>query len=202
VTVEQSTPKKSSSRRIQLVLLVVVFLAPIGAAIFYQPSSFNNRGDLVEPPRPIGAVTFLDSQSAPVSMETLLGKWTYFYFASDECGLDCRELAETLERVRLTRGKHMRRVRTFLVTGDLESVPRLAGDVAAFPGVAVFGISPEELASLRKTFTLEGKAPLDGESRIYLVDPLGNLMMSYRRDADPTDIRKDLARLLRVSRIG
>lgn len=198
----QSTPKKSSSRRIQLILLAIVFLAPIGAAIFYQPSSFNNRGDLVEPPRPIGPVTFLDSEGASVSMETLLGKWTYFYFAPAGCGLDCRELAETLERVRLTRGKHMRRVRSFLVTGDLENVARLAGDVAAFPGVVVFGVSPEQLASLKDTFTLDGKAPMDGESRIYLVDPLGNLMMSYGRDADPTDIRKDLARLLRVSRIG
>ena len=37
---------------------------------------------------------------------------------------------------------------------------------------------------------------------IYLVDPLGNIVLRYPRDADPTGIKKDLQRLLRVSRIG
>ena len=37
---------------------------------------------------------------------------------------------------------------------------------------------------------------------IYLVDPLGNVMMRYPRDADPSRMKKDLARLLRASRIG
>ncbi|MDP3715723.1 MAG: cytochrome C oxidase subunit I, partial [Burkholderiales bacterium] len=37
---------------------------------------------------------------------------------------------------------------------------------------------------------------------IYLVDPLGNVVLRYPRDADPTRIKKDLQRLLRVSRIG
>ena len=37
---------------------------------------------------------------------------------------------------------------------------------------------------------------------IYLVDPLGNLMMRYPRDPDPAKLVKDLQRLLRYSRIG
>ena len=37
---------------------------------------------------------------------------------------------------------------------------------------------------------------------IYVVDPLGNLMLRFPRDPDPNFIRKDLSRLLRVSRIG
>jgi hypothetical protein len=38
--------------------------------------------------------------------------------------------------------------------------------------------------------------------RVYYVDPLGNLMMYYTPDADPTGMLKDLARLLKASRIG
>jgi hypothetical protein len=41
-----------------------------------------------------------------------------------------------------------------------------------------------------------------GEGRVYIVDPLGNLMMSYPSDAGPGDLYDDLRRLLRVSRIG
>jgi hypothetical protein len=49
---------------------------------------------------------------------------------------------------------------------------------------------------------LPAGSPLDNLNRVYLVDPLGNFMMSYPADADPTGMRKDLARLLRISQIG
>ena len=35
-----------------------------------------------------------------------------------------------------------------------------------------------------------------------IMDPLGNLMMRYPRDADPSKIKKDVIKLLKVSRIG
>jgi hypothetical protein len=37
---------------------------------------------------------------------------------------------------------------------------------------------------------------------IYLVDPLGNIVLRYPKDADPTRMKKDITRLLSVSRIG
>ena len=37
---------------------------------------------------------------------------------------------------------------------------------------------------------------------IWLVDPLGNLMMRYPPDADASRIRRDMTRLLKYSRIG
>ena len=49
-----------------------------------------------------------------------------------------------------------------------------------------------------------GALPFAGAQtdHIYLVDPLGNLVLRYPRDADPSRIRKDIERLLKVSRIG
>ena len=40
------------------------------------------------------------------------------------------------------------------------------------------------------------------ENKIYLIDPLGNLMMSYSKDATAKGMKKDLKRLLKVSKIG
>jgi hypothetical protein len=37
---------------------------------------------------------------------------------------------------------------------------------------------------------------------IYLIDPLGNLMMSYAPDAKPKGMLEDMKRLLRLSHIG
>jgi hypothetical protein len=39
-------------------------------------------------------------------------------------------------------------------------------------------------------------------ARIYLVDPLGNLMLSYAPDANPKGMLDDLKRLLRLSHVG
>jgi hypothetical protein len=51
---------------------------------------------------------------------------------------------------------------------------------------------------------LLAKLPAAGSVRdhIYVVDPLGNVVLRYPRDADPSRIKKDLSRLLRASRIG
>ena len=38
--------------------------------------------------------------------------------------------------------------------------------------------------------------------RVYLIDPLGNLMMSYAADAKPKGMLEDMKRLLRLSSIG
>jgi len=38
--------------------------------------------------------------------------------------------------------------------------------------------------------------------RVYLIDPLGNLMMSYAPDAKPKGMLEDMKRLLRLSQIG
>jgi hypothetical protein len=37
---------------------------------------------------------------------------------------------------------------------------------------------------------------------IYLIDPLGNLMMRFPKHADPNKVKKDLAKLLKASSIG
>jgi hypothetical protein len=40
------------------------------------------------------------------------------------------------------------------------------------------------------------------QGRLFVVDPLGNLILSYPPDADQARLLKDLARLISVSRIG
>jgi hypothetical protein len=46
-------------------------------------------------------------------------------------------------------------------------------------------------------------APSDAHApRVYLIDPLGNLMMSYMADAKSKGMLEDMKRLLRLSSIG
>ena len=75
--------------------------------------------------------------------------------------------------------------------------------------------SPPQIQTPAGVQTLEGIAlvpgsplraefPVSGNLRdhIFLIDPLGNLILRFPRDADQNEMRKDLAPLLRVSRIG
>jgi hypothetical protein len=45
-------------------------------------------------------------------------------------------------------------------------------------------------------------APRTPADHIYIVDPLGNLVLRYARDADPRQIVKDISRCCGTSRIG
>ena len=45
-------------------------------------------------------------------------------------------------------------------------------------------------------------AKVSQHDHIYMIDPLGNLMMRFPKDVNPSLMAKDLKRLLKVSQIG
>jgi len=40
------------------------------------------------------------------------------------------------------------------------------------------------------------------DDHLYMIDPRGNLMMRFPKDADPNKVKKDISKLLRASSIG
>ncbi|MDP4800593.1 MAG: cytochrome C oxidase subunit I, partial [Burkholderiaceae bacterium] len=66
-----------------------------------------------------------------------------------------------------------------------------------YSGTWVLGVRPEDLAAWPLLQQSRGQA-----AHLWLVDPLGNLMMRFPTDADPTRIKTDLMKLLKASRIG
>jgi hypothetical protein len=58
------------------------------------------------------------------------------------------------------------------------------------------------IEKLAREFVSSQGSALEVPGRVYLVDPIGNLVLSYAPDADPSGMRKDLARLLRLSQVG
>jgi hypothetical protein len=80
--------------------------------------------------------------------------------------------------------------RLWLVT---DAVPPSVALLAALEGVA---IAPAGAAA--SGFPAERSVA----DHIYLVDPLGNLMMRFPPDPDPARVIKDLQRLLRASSFG
>jgi hypothetical protein len=85
----------------------------------------------------------------------------------------------------------------FLYRGVLAATDYLALE---HPGLIAAGLDSYAGARLLEAFPDPGTAVTSG--KLYVVDPLGNLMMSYPGDAPPKSILTDLERLLKLSHIG
>jgi cytochrome oxidase Cu insertion factor (SCO1/SenC/PrrC family) len=193
-----------------LVLLALLFLMPVLVSYLmhlraehgWRPASTTNKGSLIQPPLPLTLPTGLVSATEkPVSQDFLGGKWTLVYIDDAACGETCRNRLYQMRQVRLAQGENLRRVqRLFLVTGASDSTD-LSKILADFPEMAAARLSPAQTAAIAPMFSVEGIS-MQGADNIYLVDPLGNLMMYYPPDTDPRGMIQDLQRLLKYSHIG
>jgi len=129
------------------------------------------------------------SPRAISGLEPLRGKWILVSFDAAACDAYCGKKLYFMRQVRRAQGKDMDRVERLWVLTD-------AGKPRAELLGAIEGTRIETRMDLTKVFP--GNAP----DHIYLVDPLGNLMMRFPRDPDPSRMIKDLQRLLKYSRFG
>lgn len=182
--------------RATLWLILAVTAAPVAASYlayyFWAPRHTVNYGELIEPrPLPDPAVRLADG--TPFRLSQLKGKWVLVAIGAARCDADCEKKLVYLRQLRLTQGKDMERVERAWLVSDAD-VPR--GDaVAGFPGTWVVRAAG---SGLIEAFP----APRTPADHIYVIDPLGNLMMRFPPDPDSRRLIKDLSRLLKASRVG
>lgn len=198
---------KTRRGRFKLVLLATIAAAPliVAYALFFsgwRPAGSANYGELVQPPRGLRDIELVDLSGKALKLSSLRGKWLYVYFGPSRCRESCRNNLYKTRQVITAQEKNMDRVQRLFVLTDGEALSELQDTLKDHPGLHVARPGAEALQSLARDFLVPAGSPLAGLERVYLVDPLGNLMMSYPADADPTGMRKDLARLLRASRVG
>ena len=198
--------RQSSSRR-RILLIGVLFALPVIAAYAlylsgWRPSSTGNHGELVQPARPVEdvALTLLDGK--PFRFSELRGKWTLVTFGTAQCHTPCERNLYKMRQVIEAQGKEATRLQSVMVVTDAKALDWIHYAIKDYPNTRVLAGAADNVAKLAREFALPAGSPLDNLNRIYVVDPLGNFMMSYPADADPSGMRKDLVRLLKVSRIG
>ena len=189
-----------------LVLLIAVFALPpllSWCAFNYtdlgKQRSPGGHGALIAPPRPLPAWDLV----GPGGMTTPLhGKWTLVYPLNGKCGEACLQNLYRMRQLRLAVGKYTGRVQRAVLVVNRDHNAVTGEQLQDYPGQLL--LFPENMDgdALRLLFELSAGDRPFAEERLYLVDPLGNLMMSYARTADPKGIIKDLTRLLKYSRIG
>ena len=184
---------RRSNLTLWLVLAVCVapFLAAVVVQRYFPPSSRMNYGELIEPD-PLADIELPTVENKPYSLKTLRGKWVMVMVDSGDCPPACVSKLWKLRQLRLTQGKNMDRIeRLWLVKDDASIRPDLHKDYA---GTIMLRAGRDIIRSL--------PTKTDPVENIWIVDPLGNVMMRYGQDADPSRMKNDLIRLLKVSQIG
>lgn len=177
-------PESVGRGRLELALLGALFVLPLVLATLawwldWAPGTTSNYGELISPAHPLSGPPF----------EALRGKWVLVSFDAAACDAYCERKLYFMRQVRRAQGKDQERVeRLWLITD--------AGRPRAELLAAIEGTRIERGAPLAAQF------PAATADHIYVVDPLGNLMMRFPRDPDPSRILKDLQRLLRISQFG
>jgi hypothetical protein len=126
-------------------------------------------------------------------------KWSLIYVGDGSCNEECRRALYVTRQVRLSLNQNMERVqRVFLYHGDCCEEPFFANEHRGLIALDLDSAAGAELAAIFESL----HAPGDPRARIWLTDPLGNVLMSYPLDADPRGMIEDLKRLLKLSHIG
>jgi hypothetical protein len=199
---ESAAAPAAASRRRQrtmLLLILAVCVAPVVASylVYYvfPPGGRTNYGELVTPQRPVPALRLTGPAGDLHPVESLRGQWLLLHADRGGCDTGCLEKLFMIRQLRTMTGKDRGRVvRVWLITDDAPVDPQV-GQV--YEGTLMLRADRDALAAWLPV-------PQGGriEDQLYVVDPLGNLMMRFPRDADPGRVRKDIGKLLKASRVG
>jgi len=188
------------SPRASLVIIAAIFLLPLLLAWFmytgtidYRPAATRNFGQLVEPPVPLNwtdALMLAGGDSPGLTAdEAFSDRWVVLYPVPGPCLDDCLQAVTDLRQIHRAAGRQQARIRIALLLGEdgygnLESTLR-----DTYSKFQLIRDPDGKLASALERASV-------GPGAVYLIDPLGNIMMTYVEGADPNNLKRDLKRLL------
>ena len=209
---EQTKPSKPQQQRGRWKLLAVLAVCAAPLIFSYltyyviKPQGRTNFGTLIDPrahPIPALGATTLDAR--PASLDAFKGKWVMLKVGPSACDKTCMDQMFAIRQVRAMQGKEMERIeRVWLIT---DAAPLETMLIRELDGVHMLRAPAGAVAAW---LPLEQGATLDNS--IFLIDPLGNLMMRFppvpagATEADKLQhyakIKKDIGKLLKASAIG
>ncbi len=192
-----------------LAAMAALFLLPLLLAFYmyyatdWRPSKRVNHGTLITPVRSLPIVhlprvRLSEGEPDPAAdspSDELRSKWSFVYIGAGNCDEPCRQALYVMRQTRLSLNNDMSRVnRVFLSTGNCCAREFL---VREHPGLVVLDASGVGGGRVLREFPADGRP-----YSVFVVDPLGNLMMSYDSRQNPKGLLEDMKKLLRLSHIG
>ena len=171
----------ASCRLILPAVLALFALPPLAgwlAVRHWQPDRLTNYGQLIGPAefQPAGLRSV---NGGSFDLGSLHGRWVLIQVADGVWGAPCRTGLFLVRQARLAQGPDMDRVDRLLLAKQVLQ----AGD-----------------RELHQAIAADASLPL--AAGLYLMDPLGRIMMRYPQSPDSAGLIRDLRRLLKASSIG
>ena len=191
--------KELTQGRIKLLLLALVFLGPLALSFIlyygvsdWRPEGSTENGELLTPTVLSDEVLLVDGADDQISKFRV--KWSLVYVIDGQCDESCLNTLYETRQIRRSMGRDMERLqRVYIVTDGQPDYDFLALE---HPDLIV---ASAESAASRDFIVTVGDIQ---QGDVFLVDPLGNLMMKFPAELSMKEIKKDLVHLLKVSRIG
>lgn len=191
--------RRTVQGRWRLLGLLAVCAAPVIASYFtyyvVRPEGRRSYGELIEPQRPLPplAATALDGRA--LSLAALRGQWLLISVAPGSCDTACEKHLYLQRQLREALGKEKERLDWVWLVPDETPVRRAL--LPALVQATVMRVPGEQLAGWLDPVPGRGV-----HEHLYLVDPLGNLMMRFPAALDSSSAsraKRDLDRLMRAS---
>jgi cytochrome oxidase Cu insertion factor (SCO1/SenC/PrrC family) len=189
----RGTPDARTDRRSKrtMALLALVAFAPVVIAYvtyyFFPREARVNYGVLIAQPAPPLRGSGFDGKA--FDLADLHGRWVLLVAAGPQCADACARMLYATRQARTMQGREQERVVRAVVLTGAEPPPR--DILAVHPGLLAVRGDERALSAFPAR-----------RDAIYLIDPLGNLVLRYADDPDIKRLAKDLERVLRASAIG
>lgn len=204
--------KKSNRSRVVLILLILLFAAPIAIPwlalkneTLYEllhPKSTKSFGDLISPARPLADIHFIQLDGTDYPIDNMHQKWSYLYISDRGCDQDCIDSLTKVRDARYAQSGDALRVNYYLILTNYNQQNDLANLIKEHPRMTVLTLDNKVAAQFLDQFRIDGESSVLEAGRVYLVDPIGNLMMSYPQGFHRDGLLKDLKKILHYSQIG
>jgi hypothetical protein len=197
--VEQNKPIQRDGRLKMLAVLLICASPLIFSYLTYyviKPTGRTNYGALIDPRQhPIPELGALGLDGKPAGLDAYKGKWIMLQVAPGDCQQACKDQLVAMRQLRLMQGKEMERIeRVWLITDDAPLDTML---MRVIDGTRFLRVKPDVLKAW-----LPVEQGGNVSDHMYLIDPLGHLMMRFPKNADPQKVKTDMGKLLKASAIG
>lgn len=187
--------------RLMLLCMLIFFITPIIAVIAMYKLDWRPKGEsigeLVAPAKLLSMNNALITSDGSVAQPDLWKeKWSMVYVASG-CETACKDKLHIMRQLHVSLYKEIPRMQRVLITTS----PEVAELKQHYPDMLILNQPAAEITTLSNQFNINDELSTNSD-RIYLVDPLGHLMMSYKPTTAPALIRKDITRLMKYSWAG
>ncbi len=181
------------------ILVLIIVAAAVALVILRRPPQYN--GSVIDPPAPAHDFTLADQQGQLVSLSQFRGKYVLLYFGFTHCTQECPATMAVLAKARSLLGNQADKVQILFVSTDpARDTPAAISTFVNRFDASIIGVTGTQ-AQLQPVWADYGVTVLDnGETHssfVYLINPNGDMIMTYPYPSTAEGVSSDLKQLFR-----